>query len=773
MDDPHLEDLASQIKEKASAELEQAVGQIENLAQSVDPLKLFCAVVANVAFAPEGTVTEASHGHVPAMVETLAYHLYPFFGDCDNPEITPMHVDKCIDFLNTLISMRLMIGFSPEQEGRAEDEVSAIASFVRMHTEVIRGSAYPEQTAREIKEIQDHFDAWFANSTGITPDRAQALLWAIIRNQEEAFNSTLTEIREELMTAVLSRQEMDQTPASQRTSQGHDLTEDDTGAESTDAQKFMTSLSIAASGAIPVGLGEITELDPCPTAKEWESLIGLVGMTTQSRISMSSPVDVRQRPLFVLPDNRVILVDISNAMDALWEAFEARSRTDQAFYESYQKYRADWLETSVFDSLSSIFPYNSVYQNLRYPDPDKDDGSEAQLDAAVLWGPFVILVEAKANQFRLASQLGDVGRLRTDIKANVEDAFGQATRAAKYINCTPSPVFEESASGRKLGIQKDQMMRTFLITVSLHHLAGLANRLSMLQDLGLFGEGEFPFSISIADLETIARFCDGPDVFLHYIEKRLMTQHEKIDIQADELDLFGAYLQTRLQPSRLWEKDGYKPTAILLAGYSQQFDDWASFQRGDRSNPPKIRLEIPSKIKELLGELRKRDDFDSRGIAFALLDLSDPILAVIAKGFEDLETAQFTTGMFRTLEFTEGDTVISIVATRGGAQDPLPVRTHMRAMVEKYRYKAQKSVAFGVLASDSRRPFECAIWLDWTWQYDAEMEKIIYDEPPLIPAPGTKLPGRNAPCMCGSGRKFKRCCLAKFDVGRRKRPRTS
>jgi hypothetical protein len=29
------------------------------------------------------------------------------------------------------------------------------------------------------------------------------------------------------------------------------------------------------------------------------------------------------------------------------------------------------------------------------------------------------------------------------------------------------------------------------------------------------------------------------------------------------------------------------------------------------------------------------------------------------------------------------------------------------------------------------------------------------------PAPGGRRPGRNDPCHCGSGRKYKQCCLAK------------
>jgi len=336
--------------------------------------------------------------------------------------------------------------------------------------------------------------------------------------------------------------------------------------------------------------------------------------------------------------------------------------------------------------------------------------------------------------------------LKANTTPNIEDAFGQARRAARFIDETESPVFEESASGRQLNVPKDQITRTFLITVSLHHLAGLANRLSSLKNLGLFRDGQYPFSISVSDLETVAQFCDGPDVFLHYVERRLAIQRDHVDILADELDLFGAYLQTRLQPARLWDRDGVSPTTILLTGYSQKFDDWASFQRGDRKDPPEISLEVPEETKQ--------------------------ILAAIAEGFANLKTATFTPGLFRTLKFTQGDTVISIVAVKGDVHDPLPMRTHLRAMLEKYRYKVQKSIAFGVDALDSTVPFECAVWLDEPWMYDAELEMILNDEPPFVAAPGTTLPGRNDSCMCGSGKKFKNCCLPMFESGRRKLPKT-
>jgi len=60
------------------------------------------------------------------------------------------------------------------------------------------------------------------------------------------------------------------------------------------------------------------------------------------------------------------------------------------------------------------------------------------------------------------------------------------------------------------------------------------------------------------------------------------------------------------------------------------------------------------------------------------------------------------------------------------------------------------------------KPFECATWLEGPWELDEQMEKAIEAEPDFVPIPGQRLPGRNEPCICGSGKKYKKCCLQRF-----------
>jgi hypothetical protein len=55
---------------------------------------------------------------------------------------------------------------------------------VRLDAETVRGSAYPEQIAREIRETLGRFDDWFDAHVGISPSRAAAALLAIVSAHE-------------------------------------------------------------------------------------------------------------------------------------------------------------------------------------------------------------------------------------------------------------------------------------------------------------------------------------------------------------------------------------------------------------------------------------------------------------------------------------------------------------------------------------------------------------------------------------------------------------
>ncbi|EBA0314616.1 zinc chelation protein SecC, partial [Salmonella enterica] len=89
---------------------------------------------------------------------------------------------------------------------------------------------------------------------------------------------------------------------------------------------------------------------------------------------------------------------------------------------------------------------------------------------------------------------------------------------------------------------------------------------------------------------------------------------------------------------------------------------------------------------------------------------------------------------------------------------------HTHCMKRKYITKVKKWI--GIHVSPDTYIVNYGVMLDFNWSYSEEIERTIGPSSiknTLINVNGimtqVKRPGRNDPCFCGSGKKFKKCCL--------------
>lgn len=759
-------------------ERQGAIAELDALAGEVDAARLFVALLANMAFVPAGEWRESMHGILAAQVELLAFELVPRFGRSTSDRITPWHVQRglaAIEALSnaeqrtrTFDSLRTAAADPPEGGPGGFD---SLLSHLRIDAEIVRGSAYPEQTRREIEEIQGHFEAEFAGFAGIGPKRAIALAFALVGVVEDRLNATLAAARPDLDAAETAWARARRRRRGELSAAEQDLLATFRSAADARTFKGMEHLARTAPDQLPVASADI-RLDPPLTDDEWVAYCRLIGRDQAARSRMSAPIEMRERPLYVLPDGRVFPYDISNTLDQLWAAFEREARLANPSWVGgvYAHHRGKWLEDQIVQFLQRIFPAGRIYRHLSYPDPNHA-GRTAEIDVIVHWPPFLMLVEAKAVQFQLEGQLGNTRLLKNDLRANIQNAFWQADRAARCIQQGEEAHFTEIDGGRVLMIRRGDLRRTYLTTVSQHTLAGIATRLAATRPLGLFRDDQYPWALSIADLDIITQFCPGPDVLLHYVERRLSIQAEKINLIGDELDFFGAYLDTRLQPDRIWLRDGEPFDLISLSGFQEPFDEAMAFRRGELPAAPDVRLAVPDEIAAILGALRQHASSpDERWIAFSLLSLPDRALGAVAHLLREIRAQTLTPGAFRSGVYGEDYWVVIAVATLDRSPDDLYQATGSRTTLEKYRRRARRAIGIGMLAGARSQPFECVLWGDNLWEHDERIEELLREQPPAAYLPDTRLPGRNQPCICGSGRKFKHCCLPRLEAARRNKP---
>jgi hypothetical protein len=281
----------------------------------------------------------------------------------------------------------------------------------------------------------------------------------------------------------------------------------------------------------------------------------------------------------------------------------------------------------------------------------------------------------------------------------------------------------------------------------------------------LFQGNEYPFAISEGDLEIVAELCPGPEVFLHYVEKRLALHRVSPDVSADEIDLWGAYLDTRFVSGQLWDNPKSRATMIALDGYSDKIDRWARHHWEGVGEPPEILLAVPEGIRALLSHLRVQPGDDARWIAFCLLDMPFPAVQALAHGLELARREPPKYGNFRRFVWPGEDVVICVIASNGHSSAELAVNLEKRIAIERYRRQMRKAIGFGLAAEDPG-PFTAAAWEDREWEPNPALDRLVENDAPGTLLPGISVPGRNAPCLCGSGRKFKKCCLPKIEKAR-------
>jgi hypothetical protein len=280
--------------------------------------------------------------------------------------------------------------------------------------------------------------------------------------------------------------------------------------------------------------------------------------------------------------------------------------------------RAKALDRLAVKYLGAMLPASVAYTNLFY------EGTE--LDGLVLFEDIAFVVEGKGTALSVQAQRGDVERLKRDIGKAVEDAWTQGARAREFILRDSDTIFRDE-HGVEITIPAGSVREVIIVNPTLHDLGGHAPQLGRLRALGLFPEGEVPWSVYINDLRVIAETCENPGIFLHYLEWRnRLPLGERVTV-TDEIDLWGSYFWCE-RFGMLAEADG----KVIVGNASTDFDN---YYNGLLGHGPKV--EAPGKLNllhepvrtfvERMGTARPVGWQAAAGVC---LDLSLPELAYVS-----------------------------------------------------------------------------------------------------------------------------------------------
>ncbi len=410
--------------------------------------------------------------------------------------------------------------------------------------------------------------------------------------------------------------------------------------------------------------------------------------------------------------------------DLLYKEKIANSKNWQRYKETKSKY----TETKVHEGISKIFPERDIFRNLFY----KYNGTPFEVDHIIQYCNNVIVIESKSGNFSLSAKRGGLERIKTDLKRLVCDAHSQALRVKDFIISRKSAEFKDSSKNVVLKIEyKENDTNFILINVTLEPLHSFSSNLKRLENLGIFSKYDYPWSVSLFELEIITKFLNSPAIFIHYIERRLKAQEQNNFSTYDELSFLGLYLEKG--NFDFSTKNGKKLDMISLnPEFLADFDN--HYLLGKEAPQLKIEKEIRTIITEL--EKLRPDNFTK--ITNVLLDLNHESRTNFIMCLKKVISDTQIDGRRHDFSFVVEPKKIGItVFSQVGRENLL---NHLASFCElkKYQIKSDSWIGLGIDILDSDYFVNEYYFDDEKWRKEPRKEKLlkwVYDNKILRPNP--------------------------------------
>lgn len=442
------------------------------------------------------------------------------------------------------------------------------------------------------------------------------------------------------------------------------------------------------------------------------------------------------------------------------------------YKKTFEDRQKTMSEAAFADILVAQLPGAKVFQEVYYKDLASKQWSEN--DTLILIDDVLFLVEAKAGAAAtIASPALDFGRHAQSVQDLVLKAYKQCERFFNYLNSADEVPLYHLVDGKYVECSRVRrsdyrvMVPIGLTVESFSPFSAYCKKLSQVQPL----LGKYAFvSLSIDDLFVLKRFLITPGSFTHYMEVRQAVAGIRQAHLFDEIDHLGAYLKrNRFDQDITDQLKRGQVDMVTWDGMSEIIDssfageDWES-----RSFPVQ---NFPEEVLKLLEAL---DAIRERGWLFAesrIRDLGDEGRNNLAKMLSDLRQTlnQYPARYF----LLSGDSEPLFIWLQQHNQQIDWKTVNDKASAAALAVEA--SNAIGIVAEVSaagtyhlaqsfavKIPIESTEENAYIYQDALRMthptRTLNLKHPKNVLSIGkTKKPGRNDPCPCGSGAKYKKC----------------
>ena len=467
--------------------------------------------------------------------------------------------------------------------------------------------------------------------------------------------------------------------------------------------------------------------------------------------------EANANPLIPVGDSEYVLFDVHALSESLYESPFYWMVADRGYCNIHTEHRGKFTESFCAERLRAVFGKDRVYTNIKIP---KNKGrTYTEIDVLVCFADRVVLVQAKSKRLTIDARRGNITAIERDFRHGIQQSCDQAYDGASLLF---DKSIRESLS-KRFGVRLPRSIKeVFLLSTLSDHYPGLS--IQVRQFLSRHDDPiiRTPLVIDIFALDVITEFLNSPLYFLSYLKRR--SQYCERIIAAQELTIFAHHLS-----SNLW-LDSDVDIMSIEDGCCEELDLAVVGRRcfGDVGVVPDGILTIfrDTFSGRFLREICSLDDAVIFELGLRLLEMSSNALREFDEGCVEVMRRTEEDGLNHDIStlFSKGKFGITVHCNfqpHSIAHGRLLDHCHRR------KYERRSECWFGLCLYPMVPTPRFGVKVEGPWESSPEMaEKIRSLGRPRkrvssfvgVRQTRPKI-GRNDPCPCGSGRKYKKCCL--------------
>lgn len=460
-------------------------------------------------------------------------------------------------------------------------------------------------------------------------------------------------------------------------------------------------------------------------------------------------------PIIALPDGRYIALETYGIVESLYDSPFYWMISDKTYRAQASAHRGAFTEQFVAKRLRAVFGDDNVHRNINI---ESSSGRVSEMDVLVLFGDRAVIVQCKSKKLTLESRKGNDETLREDFQKAVQDAYDQGLLCARSIGQPGLNFIKEDGSKLEIGT----LRHIYILCAVSDHYPVLTVQARQFLEYEEDGVIHAPLVADLFLIDVLAEMLASPLRLLSYIDRRV-GYAERVH-GTNELAILGFHLN-----QNLWFDDETS-MAMVLDEFSLDLDTAMMVRRNGVPGPatPKGILTqfTGTHVARIIDQIEHEANPDLIDLGFLLLNINGDTVKQLDQGMKDVARRTRLDGQPHdfTLGFDTSDAGLTIHCSRAhDAVDALSDHCQRR----KYVHRADNWFGLLVREADGLPKLSLAVRFPWKRdnRMDAETRGMVlsgkrgfaHPRPKPRSSDGSKI-GRNDPCLCGSGKKFKRCC---------------